>query len=461
MSIRDCSIVRWSRHARSCHALAAIPLLSLFLITRCVACADAEPDAIAAVVAKVSPAVVRVVSVRPPKQSEDKPGAKIAAEAATDRINTNFGSGFIIDPAGYIATNKHVIDGATSVFVVTADGVRYRTTVVGALGKSDLALLHIDAEHQLPFVPFGDSDKMRVGDGVFAIGSPFGFDTSVTAGIISAVNRDIMESPFDEYLQTDAAINHGNSGGPLFNLSGEVIGMNSVIFAPTPGSAGVGFAVPSNVLQFVFGRLMKTGALKAGMLPIHTQQVSWMLKEALGAPDVEGALVTSVQIEGETTPLGTIRPGDVVRTFNGQKVLEPRDLARKVANAPIGSDAVLEIYRSGVLESTHVTIQAWPEAPPIVLSNDRQRTLGLELVSGHGENGKPIVTVASVDPAGTGAESGIQKDDIIVEVQQTTVSQPDQALRIFRAQSSMKHLFTAVLVERKKQLSWLPLEVSD
>ena len=224
MSLGDRSIMRWSRHA-----LVAIWLLPLVLVIPWIARADAEPCSIADVVAKVSPAVVRVISVRPPKQEEDKPG--VAAKAAPDQAGSGVGSGFIIDPAGFIATNKHVIDGATSVFVVTADGVRYRSTIVGAPGRSDIALLHIDAKHPLPFVKFGDSDKMRVGDGVFAIGSPFGFDTSVTAGIISAVNRDIKESPFDEYLQTDAAINHGNSGGPLFNRLGEVIGMNSVMFA--------------------------------------------------------------------------------------------------------------------------------------------------------------------------------------------------------------------------------------
>jgi serine protease Do len=339
--------------------------------------------------------------------------------------------------------------------------VRYRSTLVGAPGKSDIALLHIDAKQPLPFVQFADSDKMRVGDGVFAIGSPFGFDASVTAGIISAVNRDIMESPFDEYIQTDAAINHGNSGGPLFNRSGEVIGMNSIMFAPTAGSAGVGFAIPSSVLRFVFGRLIETGAFTAGMLPVHTQQVSWMLKEALGAPDLDGALVTSEQIAGETTPPGEIRPGDIVRTFNGQKVLDPRDLARKVARAPVGGDAVLEIYRNGALESTHVTIEAWPKAQPAVLNNNRRLTPGLELVSGLARNGKPIVTVASVDPAGMAADSGMQKGDVIVEVQQTLVSEPDQALRIFAAQSSMNHHFVAVLVERDTKRFWLPLTVSD
>jgi serine protease Do len=324
-----------------------------------------------------------------------------------------------------------------------------------------MALLRIYAAHKLPFLQFGDSNKMRVGDSVIAIGSPFGLDNSVTAGIISAVNRDIVESPFDNYLQTDAAINHGNSGGPLFNLSGEVIGMNSVIFSPDPGSTGVGFALPSNDLKFVFGRLMKTGKIKAGMLPIHTQRVSWTLQQALDAPDPLGALVTSVDDDGDTMLQGKIKPGDVILTFNRQKVLDPRDLARKLARAQIGGDAALEISHGGVRETVHVTILAWPESKPIVFNNDGQRTLGLELVSGRGENGQPIVTVASVNPAGTAADSGIRNGDIIVEVQQTPVSEPDHALRILGARSSMKHHFAAVLVKHDKKLSWISVAVLE
>jgi serine protease Do len=216
-------------------------------------------------VARVSPAVVRVITVRPPTHEEDKPGAKVVNHSPAGRTSTATGSGYIIDPAGYIGTNKHVIDGAISVFVVTADGIHYPATIVGMPVNADMALLRIDAGYKpLPFVRFGDSDEVRVGNRVFAIGSPFGFDNTVTSGIVSALNRDIMESPFDDYLQTDAAINHGNSGGPLFNMAGEVVGMTSVIFSPDPGSSGVGFALPSNSLRFVFDRLMKTGKIDAG-----------------------------------------------------------------------------------------------------------------------------------------------------------------------------------------------------
>lgn len=444
------------------HVLAAILALSLVSVVPDLAKAAEAPDPIAAVVAKVSPAVVRVITVMAPKSHDDKPDTKLASASsasAQNRTVTVFGSGFVIDPSGFIATNKHVIQDGTAVFVMTADGVRYQASIVGMTDKADMALLRIHAGHKLPSVSFGDSDKMQAGDTVIAIGSPFGFDNSVSAGIVSAVNRDIMESPFDDYMQIDAAINHGNSGGPLFNLQGEVIGMNSVIFAPGIGFAGLGFALPSDELRFVFDRLMKTGKIDAGMLPIHTQQVNWMLEQALGTPGLQGALVSSVQDDGGTMLHGKIKPGDVIRTFNGQKVSDPRDLARKAAQTPPGSDAALEISRAGATETVHVTIQELPEAKPPVLSDNGQKKLGLELVSAAGENGQSTVTVASVDPVGTAADSGIEKGDIIVDVQQTPVTGPDQARRLFSARSSQGHDFAAVLIERDKHLSWIPLAI--
>jgi len=447
---------------RTWRALALILPMVLPLLAAPIAYADTDPDSAAAMVARVAPAVVRVITVRPPAPEEVKPGTQIAKASVSGKNSMASGSGYIIDPSGYIGTNKHVIDGAISVFVVTADGVRYPAKIVGMPAEADIALLKIDAgDRPLPFVRFGDFNKVRVGDKVVAIGSPFGFDNSVTSGIVSALNRDIMESPFDDYVQTDAAINHGNSGGPLFNMSGEVIGMNSIIFAPTAGFAGLAFAVPSDSLKFVFDRLMKTGEVRAGMLPIHTQQVTWMLQQAVEAPNREGALVTSVQDDGGAMLKGIIQPGDVIRAFDGQPVLDPRDLARKAARAPIGSDVALERCRAGVIETVHVTIQAWPEAKPIVLDNDGPHTLGLRLASGRGQNGEPIVTVADVEPTGTAANSGIQKGDTIVEVQLTPVSEPDQALHIFQAQSQLKRRFAAVLVEHDKKLSWMSLAVPE
>ncbi len=315
---------------------------------------------------------------------------------------------------------------------------------------------------RLPPVPFGNSDKLKVGDTVIAIGSPFGFDSSVSAGVVSAVNRDIMESPFDDYIQTDAAINHGNSGGPLFNVQGEVIGMNSVLIAPGTGSVGLGFAIPSNDLQFVFDRLMATGDVKAGMLPVRTQAVTWMIQQAIGTPGREGALVSSLEGEGDKMMNGQIKPGDVILAFNGQKVKDPRDLARKVAWAPIGSDAMLLISRGGAQQTVHVAIQGWPEAKPAVARTLAvQHHLGLELASEPREDGRSVVTVVSVDPMGTAADSGVQKGDVILQVQQTPVSDPDEALRLLQSHPAAQHAYATVLVERDKERTWYPIAMPE
>jgi serine protease Do len=458
VSDMDCSFGDKVRHA---FAIAA--LLVVIVVCPRPGHATADPDQTAAMIAKVSPAVVRVVTVRPPGSPDapPSPDAKIVADNASDRTTMALGSGYIIDPAGFIGTNRHVVQGAVAVFVVTADGVRYPAQIVGMPSQADVALLRIHADHALPYVNFGDSDKVRVGDQVIAIGSPFGLDNSVTAGIVSALNRDIMESPFDDYIQTDAAINHGNSGGPLFNLAGEVIGMNSVIYAPTPGFVGIAFAVPSNSLRFVYGRLMKLGKIGAGMLPVHTQQVTWMLQQALAAPDLQGALVTSVQDDDGKMLQGKISPGDIIRTFNGETVWDPRDLARKTATTPINSQAVLGLFRAGETSSVEVTIHAWPDAGPVALDNDAARTLGLGLAAAKDDKGRSVVTVASVDANGTAAASGIQKGDVIVEVQQTSVSEPDEALRILRTQSLQKRGFTAVLVQHDKQLLWMSVAIPN
>lgn len=436
-------------------------ILLLGLVPPRVAEADGDSRQIATVVAKVSPAVVRIIVVPVPKPGDHKSASNVAGNAPSGPPAAVIGSGFIIDPAGFIATNLHVVKDAAALFVKTADGVRYPASIVGVPHTVDIALLRIDAGHNLPSVPLGDSDKMHVGDTVITIGSPFGFDNSVTSGIISAVNRNIMESPFDDYIQTDAAINSGNSGGPVFNLDGEVIGMNSVIFSPSTGFSGLAFAIPSNQLNFVLSRLMKTGEVNTGMLPIFTQRITWMLEQALHTPGLQGALVSSVQDDDDTMLNGKIKLGDVITTFNGEQVSDPRDLARKAAAAPVGSDAALEIYRNGAKEIVHVTIQRWPESKPAVRGYNGQPKLGLELQSGQGENGQPVVTVAAVDPSGTAADSGIQKGDIIVEIQQTPVSDPAQALHLFALQSSMKQQFAAVLLERDNKRLWIPLAVAE
>jgi serine protease Do len=452
---KDCSRGRWVRQASVVSAL-----VFAFLVGPQPGYARSDPEQNAEMIAKVAPAVVKVVTVRPPG-SPDAPPPDPKASVSNDLTTMALGSGYIIDPAGYIGTNRHVIAGAISVFVVTADGVRYPAQIVGAPEQADIALLKIDAGHELPFVKFGDSDKVRVGDDVIAIGSPFGLDNSVTAGIVSALNRDIMESPFDDYIQTDAAINHGNSGGPMFNVAGEVVGMNSVIYAPTPGFAGIAFAIPSNSLRFCYGRLMKFGKINAGMLPIHTQQVTWMLQQALKAPDLQGALVTSVQDDDGKMLQWKIKPGDIIRTFDGEPIWDPRELARRAAWAPVGSKAVLGLYREGQTLSQDVVIRTWPETAPPVLNNDAMGTVGLGLAADKTDKGRQVVMVTSVDANGTAAASGIQKGDVIVAVQQTPVSEPAEALSILSTQMKQKAGFAAVLVEHDKKRTWMSVAIPN
>jgi serine protease Do len=441
---------------RSSLALCVPVALSVALILLQHAQAGAPAEPIAEIVAKVKPAVVEVIVVRPREQS-DQQMAK--AVAASGRRATAIGSGFVIDPSGYIATNKHVIEDAVAVYVATPDGIRYQAKIIGMTAKADMALLKVDTAKDLPAVPFGDSNAVHVGDNVIAIGSPFGFDDSVTAGIVSAVNRDITESPFDDYIQTDAPINHGNSGGPLFNLAGEVIGMNSVLFAPGKysGSAGVGFAIPSNDLEFVMDRLMVDGKVMAGMLPIRTQQVTWMIQQAIGTPGLQGALLAALEPGGDRMMDRQIKPGDVILSFNGQTVLDPRDLARKAARTPIGSDAALTIWRGRVQQTIHVKIQAWPEAKPHLISELAPKAVGLQLASAP-QGG---VMISSVDPSGSAADSGIEKGDVILQIQQQPVSDPDQALHILRALSVEKRGYAIMLITRNGDQTWIPIAIPD
>ena len=417
------------------------------------------PDPVAAVVARVKPSVVQIITVRPPAPPDT--ATDESAKAALDtRPITGVGSGFLIDSSGYIATNKHVVEGAVSIFVATPDGVRYKARVIGITYNADIALLKIDAPRGTQAAVFGDSDKLHIGDKVIAIGSPFGFDNSVTTGVVSALNRDIMESPFDDYIQTDAAINHGNSGGPLFNLAGEVVGMNSILFAPgtVSGSIGLGFAIPANDLKFVLGRFKETGGkVNAGMLPIRTQQVTWMLARAIGLPGLSGALVAGLEDGGDLMMNGQIKPGDVILTFNGLTVADPRDLARKAGVTPIGSDAALGLARMDQRMVVHVKVQGYPEETPPDPGRFKAQSVGLTLAAVPDQG----VTVTGLDPLGTAADSGIQEGDIILQVQDHAVSEPTQALRLIEVQSALKRTFAAVLVQRDGKPTWIAVRVPE
>src|ERR1043166_250784 len=273
------------------------------------------------------------------------------------RKTNSLGSGFIVDTSGIVVTNNHVIADADEINIIMNDGTKIRATLVGVDKKTDLAVLKFTPRAKpLVAVKFGDSDKLRLGEWVIAIGNPFSLGGTVTAGIISARNRDINSGPYDSYIQTDAAINRGNSGGPLFNLDGEVIGVNTLIISPSGGSIGIGFAVPSKTVQAVIDQLREFREVRRGWLGVRIQQVSDEIAESLSVKPARGALVAGVDDKGPAKPAG-IEAGDVIVKFDGKDIKEMRDLPRIVADTPVGRDVEVIVVRKGKEEKKTVKLE--------------------------------------------------------------------------------------------------------
>src|SRR6478735_279944 len=268
---------------------------------------------------------------------KNNPGRRGDPKGAPARRVNSLGSGFIIDASGIVVTNNHVIADADEVTVVLNDGTKLKADIVGRDKKVDLAVLKVKSERPLPFVKFGESEKLRLGEWVVAIGNPFGLGGTVTAGIVSARNRDINSGPYDNYIQTDAAINRGNSGGPLFNLNGDDVGVNTAIISPSGGSIGIGFAVPSKTVVPVIDQLRQFKEVRRGWLGVRIQQVSDEIAETFSVKPARGALVAGIDEKGPAKPAG-IEPGDVIVRFDGKDVKEMRDLPKIVADTPVGKD---------------------------------------------------------------------------------------------------------------------------
>jgi len=365
-----------------------------------------------------------------------------------DRKVSSLGSGFVIDAQeGLIVTNTHVIEGADEIIVNFADGTRLKVDrVVGKDGKTDLALLKVTPRRPLKAVKFGSSDSIRVGDWVMAIGNPFGLGGSVTVGIISAKARDINSGPYDDYLQTDAAINKGNSGGPLFNMEGEVIGINTAIISPTGGSIGIGFAVPSDIAVPVIEQLKLYGETRRGWLGVRIQSVSEDIAETLGVPENTGALVAGVTPDSPAAQAG-IEPGDLILKFDGKEVTSMRGLPRIVAQTPIGKSVEVEALRKGEKKNFKVvvgrlseddksdeTARPTPEggkgdvkpAPGRGLIGLKVVPLTDELRRKHGIDKKiKGLLVTETDPDSPAAQKGIKTGDVIVEAAQEQVANAD------------------------------------
>ena len=391
----------------------------------------------------------------------------------------SLGSGFVIDTAGYIVTNNHVIDGADKISVTLQDNTTLKATLVGKDDKADLALLKVETDKPLKAVQFGDSDTGRVGDWVLAIGNPFGLGGSVTAGIVSARGRDIRQGPYDDFIQTDAAINRGNSGGPLFNMDGQVIGINTAIYSPSGGSVGIGFSVPSNMAKAVVQQLRDYGRARRGWLGVNIQQVTPDIAESLGLKDSSGALVARVTEDGPASK-ADIHNGDVILRFNNQDVKEMKTLPRIVAETVIGKDVPVVVWRDGKQVTVQAQVGELPDSPQQVAANSpatpRQTVNRNTEISGLGARLAPItdemrekfkigadqkgVVVTDVTPDGAAAGRGLKPGDVIVEVQQEPVSTPadvQERMDRFRKQNRKTVL---MLVQSGEGLRWVPVPLT-
>src|SRR5438876_1304903 len=355
------------------------------------------------------------------------------------RKTNSLGSGFIVDTAGVVVTNNHVIADADEINVIMNDGTKIKAELVGIDKKTDLAVLKFKPVKPLVAVKFGDSDKLRLGEWVIAIGNPFSLGGTVTAGIVSARNRDINSGPYDSYIQTDAAINRGNSGGPLFNLDGEVVGVNTLIISPSGGSIGIGFAVPSKTVVGVVDQLRQFGELRRGWLGVRIQQVTDEIAESLNIKPARGALIAGVEDKGPAKPAG-IEPGDVVVKFDGKDIKEPKDLSRVVADTAVGKEVDVVIIRKGAEETRKVTlgrlddgdkaVQASAKTPEPAEKPVTQKALGLDLATLSKDlrtrykikDSVKGVIITSVDGTSDAAEKRLSAGEVIVEVAQEAVS---------------------------------------
>jgi serine protease Do len=448
--------VRWP-------GLAAVATAALLLPAGFTAAGAARgPDVIADVAEKVIEAVVNI-STTQKVEARNSPMPQVPNDPQFDELFRDFfnrrgqgdqtpprgqrrvnslGSGFIIDSAGIVVTNYHVISEADEITVILNEGTRLKAEIIGKDQKTDIALLRVNPDRPLKAVTFGDSDRLRLGEWVIAIGNPFSLGGTVTAGIVSARNRDIHSGPYDNYIQTDAAINRGNSGGPLFNLEGEVIGVNTAIMSPSGGSIGIGFAVPSKTALPVIDQLKQFGETRRGWLGVRIQQVTDEIAESLNIKPARGALVAGVDEKGPAKPAG-IEPGDVIVKFDGKDIKEMRDLPRAVADTPVGKQSPVVIIRKGKEETKSVTLGRLEDGEKLAAVDPKKggspeatvvkKALGIDLATLNDELRKRYkikdsvhgVVITGIDPNSPAAEKRLAPGDVIVAVQGENVASPD------------------------------------
>ncbi|WGF88225.1 DegQ family serine endoprotease [Marinivivus vitaminiproducens] len=488
-----------ARSLLSAARLARTAVIALFLVS-CLAApgmARVPEDGFAELVQAIAPAVVNISTSRSAGPSAEPavpmpqfpPGSPFEdffrdflererGPNAPPRPSTSMGSGFVVHPNGFVVTNNHVVGEADQIEVTFNDDRSFQATLIGRDSKTDLALLKIDGG-PFPHVEFADSETVRVGDWVVAIGNPFGLGSSVTAGIISARGRDIRSGPYDDFIQVDAPINRGNSGGPSFNLDGKVIGVNTAIFSPSGGNVGIGFAIPANLAKPVIDSLMRYGTVKRGWLGVRIQSVTDEIAESMNLPEAEGALVANVT-PGGPAEQAQLRPGDVILSFDGKKVERMRSLPRIVAETPIDREVDVVIWREGRQQDVRVTVGELPEeevAAEEELEPGQGGSSGMEMpIEPLGitvamitpesrqafrlaEDAQGVV-VTAVEPGGAAAQENLQPGDLIVEVSQEQVGSPPEVLaKVEQARDDDKRS-VLVLVNRQGDLRFVALKLA-
>jgi serine protease Do len=469
--------------------LAAAPLLATSSLAR-------GPDSVADVAEGLQDSVVNISTTQTLKGTAESvpngPGPKGSPfeeffddffdeddKDGLPRKVSSLGSGFVIDPSGLVVTNNHVIEGADEIIINFTDGTKLKVIkILGHDPKTDLALLKVEPKKPLKAISFGDSSTMRVGDWVMAIGNPFGLGGSVTVGIISATNRDINAGPYDDFLQTDAAINRGNSGGPLFNMDGQVIGVNAAIISPTGGSIGIGFALPSNTAVQVLDQLKQYGETRRGWLGVHVQNVTEEIATGLGLQEPKGALVAKISPDSPAAAAG-IEPSDVILKFDGQSIDNMRSLPRAVAATPIGKSVSIELLRKGRPIGLTVTVGRLPEGEDVedtvaeeeapAPETEREDLLGLSIapltdeLRGRYGIGKSIegVIITEVTPNSPAAQKNVKPGDVIVEVTQEKVKQPqDVKSRLLAVRKSGRRSVLLLLSDAKGELRFVAVPTS-
>jgi serine protease Do len=482
---------------------ALVGLASLFMAILWVptqAAARGAPESFADLVEKLLPAVVNIsttqkVKANSPHGAEQGPAFEFPPGSPFgdffDKFNrrdgdqpqrraTSLGSGFVISADGLVVTNNHVIESADKIAVTLQDGQKFDAKLVGRDPKTDMALLKIESKKTLAFVNFGDSSKARVGDWVIAIGNPLGLGGTVTAGIVSARGRDIRSGPYDDFIQTDAPINKGNSGGPLFDTNGDVIGINTAILSPSGGSIGIGFSVPSNLAKNVIEQLREFGTTRRGWLGVQIQTVTPEIAEGLGLEKARGALVAGVMKNSPAEAAG-MKTGDVIVDFNQRAVPESRRLPRMVAETAVGEDVGVKVWRDGKLVSLVVRLGELEKVDQASLSTRgggrKQPADSSQKIDELGMAMAPIspkllekfninaeakgVVITDIAKDSDAAEKRLRPGDVIVEVNQEPVKTPGDVAELVKSAKGKGRRMVLLLVDQDGDMRFIPVRIGD